>query len=101
MAAAEGVRSCLEDDPHEADPSWRPREADRANVPHEADRATPDEGRSRRSTPSSASSTAVAPVVALRALADASVADGPELLALVGVLDVHIVEGTECTTALG
>ena len=41
----------------------------------------------------SSSSPAVAPVVALGASTEASVSDGPELLTIVGVVDVYVVEG--------
>ena len=46
------------------------------------------------------SSSAIAPVVALRASTKASVSNGPELLAIVGVVAVYVVEGTEWTAAL-
>ena len=44
---------------------------------------------------------AVASVVALGATAEAPVADGPELLAVVGVVVVHVVEDAERAAALG
>ena len=39
-----------------------------------------------------ASSAAVASIVALGAMTEAPIADGPELLAVVGVVVVHVVE---------
>ena len=50
---------------------------------------------------SSASSTAVASVFALGAMTKAPVVDGPELLAVIGAVVVHIAEGAEPATALG
>ena len=47
------------------------------------------------------SSSAVAPVAALRASTEASIVNGPELLTIVGVVVVHVVEGAERSAALG
>ena len=52
-------------------------------------------------SPTSSSSPAVAAVAALRASTEAPVADGPELLTVIGVVAVYIVEGAERTAALG
>ena len=49
----------------------------------------------------SASSTVVASVVALGASTEAPIADGPELLAVIGVVAVHVVEDAERAAALG
>ena len=52
-------------------------------------------------SPTSASSTAIAAVFVLRAAAKAPVLDGPEFLAVVGVLVVYILEDAECAAAVG
>ena len=49
----------------------------------------------------SSSSSAVAPVVALGALTEAPIMDGPELLTVVGVVAVHVVEDVKWAAALG
>jgi hypothetical protein len=49
----------------------------------------------------SASFAAVASVAALGASTKAPVMDGPELLAVVGVVVVHVVEDAEWAAALG
>jgi hypothetical protein len=49
----------------------------------------------------SASSTAVALIVALGASTEAPVTDGPELVAVIGVVAVYVVEDAEWTAALG
>ena len=49
----------------------------------------------------SSSSSAIAPVVALRASTEASISDGPELLTIVGVVAMYMVEGAERTATLG
>jgi hypothetical protein len=52
-------------------------------------------------SPTSASSTAIAAVVALGAVAKAPISNGPELLAVVGVVAVDIVEDAKWVAALG
>ena len=49
----------------------------------------------------SSSSSAIAPVIALGASTEASITDGPKLLTVVGVVDVHIVKDAERPVALG
>jgi hypothetical protein len=49
----------------------------------------------------STSSAVIATVIALRAAAKALVPDGPELLAVVGVVAMHVVEDADRTAALG
>ena len=49
----------------------------------------------------SSTSSVVASVIALRVSTKAAISDGPELLTIVGVVAAHVVEGAECTAALG
>ena len=51
-------------------------------------------------SPTSSSSSAVAPVVALGASTETSISNGPELLIVVGVVAVNVVEGAERPAAL-
>ena len=53
------------------------------------------------SSSATSSSSVVAPVVALGASTKASFSNGPELLAIVGVVGVEVVVGAERSAALG
>ena len=52
-------------------------------------------------SPTLSSSSAVAPVVALGASTEAPIADGAELLTVVGVVVIQVMEGAERSAALG
>lgn len=83
---------CPEADPRESGPSRHPSEAGPTSGPLKAGRATPGDGRGRPNVLHLGHLRDRSLDHSLGASTKAPVAEGPELLAVVGVLAVNVVE---------